>query len=254
MWVSTSEFAGKGNNEIVSWRYSFPTFLYNFEFVLGFWHYVWRLFGCYSLPFRLSRKLLPVTLTNALTLLFFLFVLFTLTWIFLSAANEKSFKRKKSVGRKFCQLKALTVLLMHLFFTLSINKTTRSDNRHFFFKILKNENKEFLKGSTFCTFELPEKNISRKRVSQDALSKVHLSKYGSYFKFILLLSGDINFNPGPTTSKRNDTLLELLPFHNCSFSTDRMDYQLDSLPIVSNDAWNIFQKNAHLNINSLLSR
>ena len=40
-----------------------------------------------------------------------------------------------------------------------------------------------------------------KRLSQSALSKVQLNKYGSYFKFILLLSGDINVNPVPTTPK-----------------------------------------------------
>ena len=37
-----------------------------------------------------------------------------------------------------------------------------------------------------------------------------------------------------------------------------MDYQLDSLYVVSNDAWNIFHKRGthfiHLNINSLLSK
>ena len=37
-----------------------------------------------------------------------------------------------------------------------------------------------------------------------------------------------------------------------------MDYQFDSLSVVSNDAWNIFQKRSvhfiHLNINSLLSK
>ena len=181
------------------------------------------------------------------------------TKLFLCGANKKSFKSKNSVGRKCCQLKVLKVLLMHLFVTLLINKTTGSDNRHFFFNTLKNENKEeFLTYSTFCTLEQIEKNILRKRLSQDALSKVHLNKYGSYFKFILLLSGDINLNPGPTAPKRNDILWELLPFHNCSFSTERMDYQLDPLSVVSNDAWNIFQKRGmhfiHLNINSILPK
>ena len=164
-----------------------------------------------------------------------------------------------SLGKKCCQLKVLKVLLMHLFVTLLINKTTGSDNRHFFFNTLKNENKEeFLTYSTFCTLEQIEKNILRKRLSQDALSKVHLNKYGSYFKFILLLSGDINLNPGPTTPKRNDILWELFSFHNCSFSCERMDYQLDPLSVVSNDAWNIFQKRGmhfiHLNINSILPK
>ena len=124
---------------------------------------------------------------------------------------------------------------------------------------MKNENKEeFLKGSTFLTFELTEKNILRKRLSQDALSRIHLNKYGSHLKFILLLLGDINLKPGRTIPKRNDILWELLPFYNCSFSTEWMDYQLDCLSAVSNDAWNIFQIRGmgfiHLNINSLLSK
>ena len=53
-------------------------------------------------------------------------------------------------------------------------------------------------------------------------------------------------------------LWELLPFHSFSFSTEWMDYQLDSLPEISNDAWNIFQKRGMhfilLNINSFLSK
>ena len=49
-----------------------------------------------------------------------------------------------------------------------------------------------------------------------------------------------------------------LPFYSCSFSTDWMDYHLDPLSAVSNDAWNIFQKRSmhfiHLNINSILPK
>ena len=108
----------------------------------------------------------------------------------------------------------------------------------------------------FALLSRLKKNILQKRLSQDALPKVYLNKYGSYFKFILLLSGDINLNPGPTTPKRNDILWELLSFHNCSFSTEQMDYQLHPLSVVGSGAWNIFQKRAmhfiHLNINSLL--
>ena len=153
----------------------------------------------------------------------------------------------------------LKVLLIHLFVKLFINKTTGSDNRHFLFNTLKNESKEeFLTYSTFCTLEQIEKNLLRKRISQDALYKVHLNKYESYFKFILLLSGDINLNFGPTALKRNYILRELIPFHNCSFSTEQMDYQFDPLSVVSNYAWNIFQKRGmhfiHLNINSILPK
>ena len=117
---------------------------------------------------------------------------------------------------------------------------------------MKKENKqEFLTYSTFCTLEQIEKNILRKRLSQNVLSEVHLSKY-------LLLSGDINLNPGPTAPKRYDILWELLPFHNCSFFIERIDYQRDPLSVVSNDAWNIFQKRGmhfiHLNINIILPK
>ena len=144
---------------------------------------------------------------------------------------------------------------MNLFVTLLINKTTGIDNQHFFFNTLNNENKEFLTYSTFCTFEQIKKYILQKWLSQDALSKVQLNKY---FKSTLLLPGDINLNPGPTTPERNYALRELFPFHNCSFSTERLDYQLDPLSVVSNDAWNIFQKRdmhfTHLNINSILPK
>ena len=112
------------------------------------------LYGFYSLPFKFSGKVLPVILI----LLFFSFILYMPTRLFLSGANKKSFKSKNSVGRKCCQLKVLKVLLMHLFVTLLINKTTGSDNRHFFFNTLEKENKEeFLKHSTFCPLEQIEK-------------------------------------------------------------------------------------------------
>ena len=164
-----------------------------------------------------SGKVVPVILI----LLFFSFILYMPTRLFLSDANKASFKSKNSVGRKCCQLKVLKVLLMHLFVTLLINKTTGSDNRHFFFNTLGKENQEkFLTYGTFCTHEQIEKEILRKRLSQDTLSKVHLYKYGSCFKFILLLSGNINLNPGPTAPRRNDILWQLLHFQNCSFSTE----------------------------------
>ena len=79
----------------------------------------------------------------------------------------------------------------------------------------------------------------------------------SYFRFILLLLGDINLNPGTAPLKINDILSELLPFHNCIFSTGRMDYQPDPLSVVGNNAWKISQKRSmhfvHVKINSLLT-
>ena len=256
MLVNTSKFASKDNNEIISCRYSFLTFLHNFDFVLGLLNFHKKVFdimyedllyGYYSLQFKFCRKVLPVTLIFLL--------LYILIGLFLSGAN----KGKKSVARKCFQLKALKVSLMCIFVTLLINKATGRNNRHFLFNTLKSENKEeFLTASTFCTFEIIEKNILQKQLSQDVLSKVHLNKYESHFKSILLLSSDLNLNPGSTTPKRNDIKWELLPFCKCSFSTEWMDYHLDPLSVVSNDAWNIFQKRdmhfIHLNVNSLIPK
>ena len=104
------------------------------------------LYGFYSLPFTFSGKVLPLILI----VLFFSFILYMPTTLFLNGTNKKSFNSKNSAGRKCCQLKMLKVLLMHLFVTLLINETTGSDNRQFLFNTLENENKgEFL---TYITF------------------------------------------------------------------------------------------------------
>ena len=94
--------------------------------------------GYYSLPFKFSEKVFPATLT----LLFFSFILYIPTRLFLSGAHKNSFKYKKSVWRKFCHLKVLKALLMHLFVTLLIKQTTDSSNQHFLCNILKNVNKK----------------------------------------------------------------------------------------------------------------
>ena len=61
-------------------------------------------------------------------------------------------------------------------------------------------------------FQAIEKSKITKFLSYYALSKVHLRKHKSYFGIILLLSGDININPGPNA--------DVLPFSNKSFSND----------------------------------
>ena len=81
MWVNNSEFVGEDNNEIDSCRYSFVTFLYNFEFVLVYLYFPRDFFeiiyedllnGCYSLPFELSGKVLQVTLTLFISFIFYI--------------------------------------------------------------------------------------------------------------------------------------------------------------------------------------
>ena len=52
MWVTTSEFAGKDNNEIVSCRYSFVYFPREVLDIV----YEDLLYGFYSLPFKFSGR------------------------------------------------------------------------------------------------------------------------------------------------------------------------------------------------------
>ena len=55
----------------------------------------------------------------------------------------------------------------------------------------------------FCFLDLIGKSVLWKELTQDAPSKVYLNKYGFYFKFILLLLGDINLNPEAAAPTRN---------------------------------------------------
>ena len=139
--------------------------------------------GYYNLLYELCEKVLPV----ALTLIFLLFILCIPTGLFLNSLNKK-FNPNNSIGRKYCLLNALKLLLMYLFVTLFIRKLSGSNNQQFHFHNFKSENKEkLLTNSTICTFEEIGKSILGKQLSQGGQSKVHLSKFGSYFKFILLL-------------------------------------------------------------------
>ena len=105
----------------------FLLFSYNFEFLLGLLYFPRGafdimcenfLYSFYSFPFKFSGKVLPVILI----LLFFSFILYMPTRIFLSGANKKPFKRKNSVGRKCCQLKLLKVLIANALVCHTINK------------------------------------------------------------------------------------------------------------------------------------
>ena len=87
-----------------------------------------------------------------------------------------------------------------------------------------------LTGSTFCNFELIETTVPGYSIKRS------FKQVGSYFKFILFLSGGIKLNPGLIISTRNDMPWELLPLYTCSSSAEQMDYQIDFLPDICNDA------------------
>ena len=90
-----------------------------------------------------------------------------------------------------------------------------------------------------------------------ALSKIHLDRYGSFLKVLLILSYDINLNLGPVHGIQNENLLHTLSFHDCNFCGNKFYYNPNSLnKNKSRNEWNVFKKRAmhfiHVNINSLL--
>ena len=81
------------------------------------------------------------------------------------------------------------------------------------FEVLKEqESRDIFNTDSYLRMQSIEKSETTKFSSYYALSKVDLHKHKSYFRIILLLSGDINLNPGPNA--------DALPFSNESFSND----------------------------------
>ena len=76
--------------------------------------------------------------------------------------------------------------------------------------------------------ELVEKTELFRRLPIYALSKIHLERYWSFRKILLVLSLDINRNPGPVHVIQNENLFHVLPFHDCNFSGDDLCYNPNS--------------------------
>ena len=95
------------------------------------------------------------------------------------------------------------------------------------------------------------KNEIKKILSYYALSKIVLRKHKFYFRYILLLSGDISLNPGSFT--------DIFPFSNSSFSGSESRFHLGSNDEnLDTEKWTNFKKKGlhfiHININSLLPK
>ena len=118
---------------------------------------------------------------------------------------------------------------------------------------------EFLCLHSIKSTELVEKTESLRRLSVYALSKIHLDRYGSFLKILLILSRDINLNPGLVRGIQNENLLQVFPFHDCNLSGDDFYYNPNSISEnESRNEWNVLKKRGmhfiHININSLLPK
>ena len=104
-------------------------------------------------------------------------------------------------------MKRCFICLLVLLLLQKCNKTKN------IFEVLKEqESRDIFNTDSYLMMQTIEKSKTTKFLSCYALSKVHLHKHKYYFRIILLLSGDINLNPGPNP--------DVLPFSNESFSND----------------------------------
>ena len=89
------------------------------------------------------------------------------------------------------------------------------------FEVLeRQDSQEVLDKDSYFIMQDIAKDETKKILSYYALSKIVLCKHKFYFRYILLLSGDNNLNPGPFT--------DTFPFSNSSFSGSESRFHLGS--------------------------
>ena len=93
------------------------------------------------------------------------------------------------------------------------------------FEVVKyQDSKKIVSKDSYLSMQAIGKTDTKKILYYYALSKIHLRKHKSYFKFIILLSGDINLNPRPYT--------DVNPFSNNSLGDINLNpgSYTDSIP------------------------
>ena len=120
------------------------------------------------------------------------------------------------------------------------------------FEVLeRQDSREVFDKDSYFVMQDIAKNETKKILSYYPLSKIVLRKHKFYFRYILLLSGDINLNPGPFT--------DTFPFSNSSFSGSESRFHLGSNDenLDTENRTNFKKKGLHfihININSLLPK
>ena len=90
-----------------------------------------------------------------------------------------------------------------------IDSNQRINNHKTGFDILRSADAtDFLSLKVFNTLQSVEKSMIRRQLSNYAVSSIRLNKHKSYFKVIVMLTGDISLNPGPVTAIDNNDMCE----------------------------------------------
>ena len=125
-----------------------------------------------------------------------LYSILRLSSLFLQSRNRPiKLYHNKTTNRKCVTLSNLKLLLLCFFLFQLLNKSDICKSR---IRNLKEVNTHEI----FClhsikAMELVEKTELLSRLSVCALSRIHLDRYRSFCKILLILSWDINLNPGP---------------------------------------------------------
>ena len=174
----------------------------------------------------------------------------------------KQKKSAKQIKYKSRQKAYPTFYILHhslfiICLILLLNKIKQSKETRMSYNNVKNT--IFFSINIFEIQDSTRNSFLRCQLSNFALANIRVHRYDSFFRFILLLSGNINVNLGPTTVTNNSIPLNTLPFHNCGEITPTMSSESNSLGCCKghdSSKWKIFLKNVwhilHLNIDSLL--
>ena len=160
-----------------------------------------------------------------------------------SCCRNKSYLNKKKSTKL---VKSATFYILHhslfiIFLTLSFNKKKQAKETRMSYNNIKNT--IFLNGDT----RFHTNSFLRCQLFYVPLANIRLHRYDSFFRFILLLSGDININRGSTSVTNNSIPLNTLPFRNCGE------------PTMPSETWAAGKHRKglhilHLNINSVLAK
>ena len=156
--------------------------------------------------------------------------------------KKKLTKRKKyKSGRKTnLSFFILHCSLMMIFLFLLSNKTEQPEDTSMPYNCIISLN--FFSLYLLEILDIITNRFLRCQFSCFTLPNIHLHKYDSFFRFILLLSGDINVNPDSTTVNNNNVPLNALPFYSCNEPTKPSECNSSDYAKEHDDSkWNIFK-------------
>ena len=104
----------------------------------------------------------------------------------------RSRKRLRKQHMCFVLQKVFLFLLVGFIFDAKVPSKIHHDMNN-----VVNKNHELFTNQYFAVADIISSNCIKEQLSLYALSKLKFSKHYWYFKYLLILSGDINFHPGP---------------------------------------------------------